>query len=165
MVATELLRAERSSVQYESRLAVVLAHFIETYLDTHNLGVCFGEAAMLRIVPGVVRLPDVSFVSWDKLPNRELPAEPIANLVPDLAIEVLSKGNTRREMKNKREEYFRGGARLVWEINPKKQSARVYTSVNQFQEIGPDGTLDGGDVLPDFVLPLKRLFARAQRGA
>jgi Uma2 family endonuclease len=86
-------------------------------------------------------------------------------LVPDLAVEVLSKSNTRREMKIKREEYFQGGARLVWEINPKKQSARVYTSPNQFQEIGPDGALDGDDVLPGFVLPLKRLFARAERGA
>ena len=51
------------------------------------------------------------------------------------------------------------------EINPKRQSARVYTSPNQFQEIAPEGTLDGGDVLPGFVLPLKRLFTRAERGA
>lgn len=156
---------EKPVGQYESRLALLIGHFIETHLEQHDLGICYGADAMLRIVPGRVRLPDVSFVSWDKLPNHELPAEPIASLVPDLAVEVLSKGNTRREMKNKREEYFRGGARLVWEINPKKQSARVYTSVNQFQEIGPDGDLDGGDVLPGFVLPLKRLFARAQRGA
>jgi|SRR5579884_643948 len=152
---------------HESRLAIVLAYFMETYLDTHDLGVCYGEAATLRIVPGRVRLPDVSFVSWDKLPNRELPAEAVADLVPDLVVEVLSKSNTRREMKGKREEYFRGGARLVWEIDPKKQSARAYTSPHQFEEIGPDGVLDGGDVLPGFVLPLKRLFARAgrQRGS
>ncbi len=158
---------EKAVGQYESRLAVILAYFIETYLDTHDLGVCFGEAAMLRIVPGRVRLPDLSFVSWDKLPNRELPAQPIADLVPDLGVEVLSKSNTRREMKLKREEYFQGGVRLVWEIDPKKKSARVYTGPNQLQEIGPDGALDGGEVLPGFVLTLKRLFARAgrQRGA
>lgn len=150
---------------FEGRLGGVLLYFFETYLDEHNLGFCVPADAMMRIVLGRVRLPDVSFISWSKLPNRQVPTEPIANLVPDLAVEVLSKGNTRREMKIKREEYFRGGARLVWEINPKKQSARVYTSPNQFQEIGPDGALDGGDVLPGFVLPLKRLFARAQRGA
>ena len=150
---------------FEDRLGSVLLHFLEDYLEEHNLGFCVGAQAMMRIVPGRVRLPDVSFISWGKVPNHQVPTEPIANLVPDLAVEVLSKGNTRREMKNKREEYFRGGAHLVWEINPRKQSARVYTSVNQFQEIGPDGALDGGDVLPGFVLPLKRLFARAQRGA
>jgi Uma2 family endonuclease len=158
---------EKEMGQYESRLAVILAHFIETYLDTHNLGVCFGEAAMLRIVPGVVRLPDVSFVSWDKLPNHELPAEPIANLVPDLAVEVLSASNTRREMENKRREYFQGGARLVWEIDPATRTARMYTGPDQFQEIDLTGSLDGGDVLPGFTLPLSQLFARAgrQRGA
>jgi Uma2 family endonuclease len=154
---------EKPMGQYESRLGAVLVFFLETYLTDHDLGFCYGADAMLRIVPGRVRLPDVSFVSWDKLPNHELPAEPIANLVPDLAVEVLSKGNTRREMKGKREEYFQSGARLVWEINPKKQSARVYTSPTQFQEIDPDGALDGGDVLPGFVLPLRQLFARAGR--
>ena len=154
---------EKPMGQYESRLAYLIGHFLEDYLELHDLGIGYGADAMLRIVAGRVRLPDVSFVSWDKLPNRELPAEPIANLVPDLAVEILSKGNTRREMKGKREEYFQGGARLVWEINPKKQSARVYTSPNQFQEIDPDGALDGGDVLPGFVLPLQKLFARAGR--
>ncbi len=154
---------EKAVGQYESRVAVILAHFIETYLDTHDLGVCFGEAAMLRIVPGRVRLPDLTFVSWDKLPNREFPAQPIADLVPDLSVEVLSKSNTRREMKLKREEYFRGGVRLVWEIDPKKKSARVYTGPNQFQEIGLDGVLDGGDVLPGFILSLKQLFDRVGR--
>jgi Uma2 family endonuclease len=158
---------EKAVGQYESRLALLIGHYLETYLEQekHDLGICYGADAMLRIVPGRIRLPDVSFVSWDKLPNRELPAEPIANLVPDLAVEVLSESNTPREMENKRREYFRGGARLVWEIDPKTQSARVYTDPDTFQEISPDGGLDGGDVLPGFVLPLKRLFARAQRGA
>lgn len=150
---------------FEGRLGGVLLYFFETYLDKHNLGFCVPADAMMRIVPGRVRLPDVSFISWDKVPNRRVPTEPIADLVPDLAVEVLSKGNTRREMQGKREEYFRGGAQFVWEINPKKQSARVYTSPNQFQEIDAEGALDGGDVLPGFVLPLQKLFARAQRGA
>ena len=104
-------------------------------------------------------------VRWKPYPGTATEKDLIALVDgPNLAVEVLSKGNTRREMKIKREEYFQGGARLVWEINPKKQSARVYTSPTQCQEIGPDGVLDGGDVLPGFVLPLKRLFTRAQRG-
>ncbi len=158
---------EKAVGQYESRVAHLIGHFMEDYLEQHDLGICYGADAMLRIVPGRVRLPDVSFVSWGKLPNRELPAEPIANLVPDLAVEVLSESNTRREMENKRREYFQGGARLVWEIYPKTQAARVYTSPDSFQEIGPDGVLDGSDLLPGFALPLQRLFARAgrQRGA
>jgi Uma2 family endonuclease len=150
---------------FEERLGFVLGYFFETYLEERDLGFCVGSQALMRIIPGRVRLPDVSFISWGKVPHHEVPTAPIAKLAPDLAVEVLSKGNTPREMKLKREEYFKGGTLLVWEINPKKQSARVYTSPTRFQEIGPDGALDGGDVLPGFVLPLKRLFARAQRGA
>jgi Uma2 family endonuclease len=152
---------------FEARIGGVLLHFLEDYLEEHDLGICVPADAMLRIVPGRVRLPDVSFIGWDRLPNHELPAEPIANLVPHLAVEVLSESNTPREMRGKREEYFQGGACLVWEINPRTQSARVYTDPDQFQEIGPDGALDGGDVLPGFNLPLQRLFDRAgrQRGA
>ncbi len=148
---------------FEARLGSLIAHFIEKYLDDHDLGITTGADSMMRIVPGRVRLPDVSFISWDRLPNRELPAEAIADLVPDLAVEVLSVSNTRREMERKRREYFQGGARLVWELDPRKQTARVYTDVDQFQEIGPDGSLEGGEVLPGFVLPLQQLFARAGR--
>jgi Uma2 family endonuclease len=148
---------------FEGRLGGVLLHFLEDYLEEHDLGFCVPADAMIRIAPGRVRLPDVSFVSWSKLPNRELPAEPIADLVPDLAVEVLSKDNTPREMENKRREYFQGGTRLVWEIDPTTRTARVYTSPTQFQEIGPHGVLDGGDVLPGFALLLSQLFTRAGR--
>ena len=150
---------------FEGRIGGVLLHFLETYLEKRDMGFCVSAESMMRIVPGRVRLPDVSFISWNKLPVRRVPTKPIADLVSDLAVEVLSKGNTRREMKLKREEYFRGGVRLVWEINFKKQSARAYTSPTQYREIGLDGVLDGGEVLPGFALPLKRLFARAERGA
>src|SRR5579884_1976358 len=144
---------------FDDRIGIVLLHFLETYLEENDLGFCVGPQALMRIVPGRVRLPDVSFIGWTKVPNHQVPTEPIADLVPDLVVEVLSKGNTSREMKVKRAEYFQGGVRLIWEINPKRQSARVYTSPSHVQEIGPHGSLEGGDVLPGFVLPLKRLFA------
>jgi Uma2 family endonuclease len=152
---------------FEARLGGLIFYFIESYLGTNDLGFCLPADATLRILPQLVRLPDVCFISWQRLPTRELPAEAVPDLVPDLAVEVLSESNTRREMERKRREYFQGGARLVWELDPRKQTARVYTNVDQFKEIGPDGSLEGGDVLPGFVLPLQQLFARAgrQRGS
>ena len=50
---------------------------------------------------GLVRIPDVSFFCWDKLPGRVLPSRPIPDLFPDLAVEVLSEKNTREEMERK----------------------------------------------------------------
>jgi Uma2 family endonuclease len=80
-----------------------------------------------------------------------------------LAVEVLSKGNTKKEMDRKIQEYFRAGVRLVWLVEPKTETARVYTSPTKVHRIGTDGALDGGDVLPGFVLPLRKLFDHATR--
>ncbi len=54
-----------------------------------------------------MRIPDVSFISWDKFPNRKLPRDRVFAVVPDLAIEILSEGNTPQEMELKLDEYFR----------------------------------------------------------
>lgn len=154
---------EKAAGLYESWIGGLIGHFIEGYRDHRDLGISFGPDVPLRIYSGRVRMPDVSFVRWEKLPDRELPAEPITDLVFDLAVEVRSAENTHREMECKRRDYFRAGVHLVWEVTPKNQSARIYTSPDQFQEIGPDGSLDGGDVLPGFTLSLSQLFARAGR--
>lgn len=146
---------------FEARIAGILLYFIEDYLSKHNLGFCLPGDATLRVLPQQVRLPDVSFISWQRRPNRKLPAERVPALVPDLAVEVLSESNTPREMERKRREYFQGGTHLVWEIDPDTQSARIYSSPDQFQEVGPEGSLDGGNVLPGFSLSLAQLFARA----
>src|SRR5579883_1151685 len=112
----------------ESQLAWRLGHLFGSYLDQNDLGTCVGEAGMMRIAPGLVRIPDLSFISWDKLPGRLLPGKPVPDLAPDLAVEVLSEGNTKREMDRKVEEYFEAGVRLVWLIDPKKRTARVYSN-------------------------------------
>jgi Uma2 family endonuclease len=113
---------------------------------------------------GLVRIPDVSFISWSRLPGGELPDEPIASVIPDLAVEVLSESNTPQEIERKLREYFQAGVRLVWVVDPKTQSATVYTSPSRSRKVGKEEALSGGKVLPGFLLPLKELFARARRG-
>jgi Uma2 family endonuclease len=112
-------------------------------------------------MPHLVRIPDVSFVSWKKLPDRELPAEPIPDLAPDLAVEVLSEGDTAREMQLKQSEHLSVGVRLVWFIDPAARSAMAYRARTKKTLIGPEGALEGGAVLPGFRLPLQTQFSRA----
>jgi Uma2 family endonuclease len=154
---------EKTVGYYESRLAVVLIHYFESFLDRHDLGIVLGADGTLRLMPGLVRIPDVSFISWRKFPNRELPAEPIPNLVPDLAVEVLSMGNTAEEMRRKLREYFQVGVCLVWLIDPTRSTAEVHTSPRKRTIITAGKALDGGTVLPGFRLSLQELFARAGR--
>jgi Uma2 family endonuclease len=152
---------EKDMGYYESRLAMLIGHFLEDFLEKHDLGIVAGEAGMLRLAAGLVRIPDVSFVSWRRLPGRELPAEPMPDLAPDLAVEVLSAGNTPREMTRKLQEYFDAGVRLVWFVDPRSRTVTVYTSPAKSRRVTEEQTLDGGKVLPGFSLPLRTLFARA----
>jgi Uma2 family endonuclease len=152
---------EKTMGYYEARLALVIGYFLERFLETHDLGIVLGADGMLRLAPRQVRIPDGSFLSWDHFPARVLPAEPIPDLVPDLAVEVLSEGNTRAEMNRKLREYFGAGVRLVWYVDPEARTATVYTAVDQGRTLTEDEALDGGEVLPGFHLPLRDLFARA----
>ena len=111
-------------------------------------------------MPGLVRIPDVAFISWERLPGKVVvPDEAIPDLAPDLAVEVLSEGNTKEEMERKLKDYFFAGVRLVWYIDLKKRTAEVYTSPDQGVTLTEGQTLDGGEVLPGFRLPLRQLFA------
>jgi len=154
---------EKAMGATESMLAVALIGYMEPFAAQHDLGSVLGEGGMLRLRPKLVRIPDVSFISWRRIPGEEFPDDPIAALVPDLAVEVLSEGNTKKEMERKLRDYFEAGVRLVWLINPKTQSAEAYTSPTRKRKIGKDQSLDGGDVLPGFRLPLKKLFERLKR--
>lgn len=92
---------EKTMGFFESRLAVILICLLEEFASKHDLGIVLGSDALMRMAPGLVRIPDVSFVSWDRLPNRQIPRDAVPDLVPDLAVEVLSKSNSPTEMNRK----------------------------------------------------------------
>lgn len=145
---------------FESKVALALAYFIHQYLEIHPIGEVAGIDGPCETLPKHIRKPDVAFMSFDRL--REAP--PRKNRLPcspDLAVEVLSPGNTPTEMEMKLKEYFATGARLVWYIEPELRTARVFTAVDQWEDIRADGVLRGGEVLPAFELPLARLFDKA----
>ena len=147
----------------ESLLAAFLAHLIHDFLEEDARGIVLGADGMVRTFPNQVRIPDVSFVSWDRYPGDEVPDEGISSFMPNLAIEVLSPGNTKGEMDRKLRDYFLAGVELVWVIEPKTQTAKSYTSPEDALRISKTGSLDGGTVLPGFRLPLKQLFACLHR--
>jgi Uma2 family endonuclease len=144
----------------ESMIGGQIIRRIGNFAEENDLGVPAGADGTVRLLKGLVRIPDVAFFCWDKLPGRVLPSKPIPDLAPDLAVEVLSATNTPAEMERKLREYFLSGVRLVWMIDPARRQAEVYTSPD-----APAATLDeaqalhGGDVLPGFTLPLAELFA------
>lgn len=146
----------------ESLLAVYLAHLLWNYLETQNdLGIVLGSDGMLRFAPGLIYIPDVSFISCESLPDGKLPDEAIASVVPDLAVEVLSPSNTQREIENKIHNYLHYGVRMVWVIDPHDRTALVFRDPNNPQKLCDTDDLQGEDVLPGFAVPLAQLLAKA----
>lgn len=154
---------EKAMGYKESILALVLAGMLRDFVVPRNLGLVSGPDGTVRLFGGLVRIPDVAFASWDRVPGRKMPAEPIPALVPDLAVEVLSEGNTPAEMARKCREYFEAGVRLVWLVDPAARVVTVHDGPEAVTVFDAAQTLDGGLVLPGLVIPLDRLFAELDR--
>lgn len=142
----------------ESLIAGLLAYLLNAFVLPRKFGLILGPDATLRLSPDQVRLPDVSFVGNDRLKNGRLPKGQAPELVPHLAVEVLSPSNTRKEMERKLKEYFFASVLLVWLIDPDTRTAQVFASPDEMTEVPATGALDGGSVLPGFSLPLADLF-------
>jgi Uma2 family endonuclease len=143
----------------ESLLAGALIEILRRFIRPRKLGLISAPDGMLRLFPGLVRIPDVAFTSWDRFPDRKVPKTPVPEIVPDLIVEVLSESNTLAEMDRKRAEYFDAGVRLIWEVDPARRTVSVYTPDGTVNVLDASQTLEGGDVLPGFALVLRELFA------
>jgi Uma2 family endonuclease len=142
----------------ESLLASRIIRLLGGFVDEHDLGVVTAPDGMMRLLPELVRIPDVSFISHERLAGRERPMPAIPDLVPDLAVEVLSPSNTDAEMTRKLGDYFAAGVRLVWYVDPPTRSVTVYTGPDASRNLSDTDTLDGGEVLPGFSSPVAAIF-------
>jgi Uma2 family endonuclease len=147
----------------ESALAGLLLGILNAFVIPRNLGIVTGEAGTVQLTAGLVRIPDVAFTSWGRLPGRRYPDEPIPHLAPDLAVEVLSRSNTPGEMAVKRQDYFAAGVEAVWEVDPVARTIAVYSAADRFVTLAAGDTLDGGTMLPGFTLAVADLFAELDR--
>ena len=155
---------EKAMGYSESRLACYLIVLLDNFVRPQNLGLVTGPDGAIRLWAGRVRIPDVAFFSWESIPVRRLPKQPIPTLAPDLAIEVLSAGNSLREMLLKRQDYFSVGVRLVWIIDPRARTVSVFTSAESPAAVLAESeVLDGAPVLPGFTVSLREFFAELER--
>jgi Uma2 family endonuclease len=149
----------------EGLLEAVLVLALGSYNRERRLGVVTTASAMHQIQPNLVRLPDVAFTFWARFPEGRIPVDPAPPIAPDLAIEVLSPSNTPGEMDRNRDEYFAAGTRQVWIVDGATRTVAVYAAPDRFRLLAEGDTLEGGDLLPGFSLPLNELFAVLDQSA
>lgn len=139
------------------RLTVALGQYVEE----NDLGEVFAAETGFKLAsnPDTVLGPDLAFVCNEKIPPTGIPVKfwPGA---PDLAVEVISPGNTRREIEEKIEEYLASGVPLVWIVSPKHRTVTVHKANVEPVILAESDTLDGENVLPGFHYDIARLFTR-----
>jgi Uma2 family endonuclease len=151
---------EKTMGAFETGIASLLVEILGPFARANRPGRFFSEM-LFRIDIGqdLQRRPDVAFVSHARWPyNRCVPNVPVWDMVPDLAIEVISPSDMMSAVLRKVHDYFKAGAIRVWVVYPEQAEVYIYSTAQQVQVVGVGQELDGGDLLPGFRLPVAVLF-------
>ncbi|HXG11035.1 MAG TPA: Uma2 family endonuclease [Gemmataceae bacterium] len=146
---------------YATAIASRLVSRLNDFAWKQDLGEAFSEGLFRLPLPQQRnRRPDVAFVSYQRWPKGQpIPEEDHAwDVVPDLAVEVISSTDLAEDLLARIEEYFQAGVQLVWVVYPRRRIVHVYESLTQIRVRKGNDELDGGNVLPAFRLPLSALF-------
>jgi len=138
-------------------IALKIAHIIATFLDDHPIGKLYGENVGLIFPTGNLRSPDAFFVRAEKLPGGKSP-DTFGELVPDLAVEVLSPADSTRQVLNKIGEFLECGVPLVWVADPGTRTVTAYQSLSNVQRFTAKDTISAEPVLPGFTCLVSRFF-------
>ena len=158
LVKGELRRMAPAGHQH-GEIAVEITWRLAQYVKAHNLGKVFAAETgfLIATAPDTVRALDVAFVSRERVPAR-LAGEGYWPGAPDLAVEVISPGDTYTEVEEKVSGWLEAGTRLVWVINPRKRTVAIHRSLREVLVLGESETLDGGDVVPGWAMAVRDLF-------
>ena len=136
-----------------------LAGQVGGFARRHDLGAVLGRQARfhLRSDPDTVRAPDMAFVARERM--SLIPRRGWAKIAPDLAVEIVTRGDTAEEIEAKVADWLDAGTRLVWVIDPERSRGEVYRHDAARVIVGADGVLDGEDVLPGFTCRLRDILS------
>ncbi len=144
----------------ESEIAAVLIQILRNYIQPRKLGKVLGEAGMYRLKSGLIRIPDVSYLSKERYTSvLGIKEQKIWSVVPNLAIEVLSEGNSQKEMDDKLEEYFERGVEEVWYVSPALNSIRVYFHLDESVTVDSASAFTHSRLFPDLQFSVQEIFA------
>lgn len=158
LVKGELRKMSPSGWEH-GKVVVNITLLLGGYVKSNNLGVCGGAETGFKIAsdPDTVRAPDLAYVTPERVPEGDASKKFFVG-APDLAVEVVSPGDTRREVDEKVGDWLDAGTRAVWIINPKKRSVSVYHSLKDVTHLSEADELDGGEVVPGFRCKVLEIF-------
>lgn len=139
-------------------VALRIGRFLGNFVDKAGLGVVFGAETGFKIDddPDTVRAPDASFVRKSRLGARI--TKKFFDGPPDLAVEVVSPDDSRREVNDKANMWLARGALTVWIADPKTMTVAILRVGRKPQVLGRGKTIRNEPLLPGFELPIDSIF-------
>lgn len=158
LIDGELVPVTPSGLE-SSSLGHRIGRIVGNFVDVHGLGMMTGADGGYVLFPdrATIRVPDVAFIRQDRLPPKGERSR-FPRLAPDLAIEVLSPSDSTSEVIAKLEMYQESGIPLIWIVDPQKTTITIIATGKPTVVLRPGDTLDGGDVLPGFSVPVAEIF-------
>ncbi|MDE0482507.1 MAG: Uma2 family endonuclease [Candidatus Poribacteria bacterium] len=151
-VKGELVPMSPTSVEH-GYISVNLSSLLHLYVRENQLGRILSETGF-RVGERVL-IPDIAFVSTDRLPADQSKASPVP---PDLAVEVTSPSDTLRRVEEKVYAYLEAGTQLVWLLSPTFKTVTVYRSETEITTLTRNDTLSGEEVVKGFSCQIAELF-------
>ena len=132
---------------------------LQAHIDTHRLGRGFGAGTgfLIERNPDTVRAPDLAFIHKDHLPSTD-PDDAFWLGAPDLAVEVMSPGDSRTEVAEKVEAWLAAGTMMVWVIDAKLRTVAVHRPTGNVRTQNETDEIDAGELLPGFRMPVATIF-------
>ena len=145
---------------FQGVVASLLVEKMAPYARAQGLGRVVSEMLFKLDPTGKLkRRPDLAFASYERWPRvRKIDFENGWEVIPELAVEVISRSDKADEVIAKIREYFQAGVLRVWVVYPVERQVYVYESPKKNIILGEGDDLDGGDLLPGFRLSLAELF-------
>jgi Uma2 family endonuclease len=143
-----------------SSTGMTIGYLLVQHVRPAGLGRVYGADGGFVLFPdrNTVLVPDVAFVTKERAPKGEA-RKKFPRLAPDLAVEVLSPSDRMADALAKVAMYLQAGTQLVWLVNPTTRTVVVFRSALDPVTLGESDTLDGGDVLPGFSVPVAEIFS------
>lgn len=152
---------EKAMGSRESQIAVCLLTILWSFVRPRQLGLILAPDGMLRFPNGRVYLPDVTFLSRERLPGGELPESAITPIVPDLCVEIVSRSNSAAEIDAKVADYFAHGVREVWLVKPVEKTLTVLAAGKEPRVYSDSERFAAGTILPGLEFAVSELFGQS----
>ena len=154
------LRRMNPAGNVHGRVAMSFAWRLARHVEENRLGTVYAAETGFKLatVPDTVRAPDVAFVALSRV-EAVGEVEGFWPGAPDLAVEVISPGDTYAEVEEKVFDWLDAGTKMVVVINPRQHSATVYRSQTDITALTEADVFNGGDIVPGFELAVREIFA------